>query len=302
MSKFEQIITQNFDIWSSAVKSKSSVGRGSSSKIELYGVKKLRELILDLAVRGLLVPQDPNDEPASELLKKIASEKAKLIKEGKIKKEKPLEPIKKDDIPFVIPKNWEWVRLDDICNYIQRGKSPEYSTKEEIPVIAQKCIQWSGIDMNKAQFINPDSINKYANERLIQSEDLLWNSTGNGTLGRINIYYEYMSKYKIIVADSHVTVIRVSKIGISSKYILNWLSGSYVQENLNNIITGSTKQTELPINKVKNHIVPLPPLEEQKRIVAKVDELMTLCDTLKEKISISKELQVKLAEVCTHPC
>lgn len=79
---------------------KSSVGRGSNSKIELYGVKKLRELILDLAVRGLLVPQDPNDEPASELLKKIANEKAKLIKEGKIKKDKPLDPIKKDDIPI----------------------------------------------------------------------------------------------------------------------------------------------------------------------------------------------------------
>lgn len=155
--------------------------------------------------------------------------------------------------------------------------------------------------MSKAQFINPDSINKYSNERLIQSEDLLWNSTGNGTLGRINIYYEHISKYKIVVADSHVTVIRVSKIGISSRYILNWLSGSYVQENLNNIITGSTKQTELPINKVKNHIVPLPPLEEQKRIVDKVDELMTLCDTLKEKINLAQELQLKLAEVFTNP-
>lgn len=85
MNKVEQIVTQNFDIWSSAVKKKSSVGIGSNSKIELYGVKKLCELILDLAVRGLLVTQEPNDEPASELLKKITSEKANLIKEGKIK-------------------------------------------------------------------------------------------------------------------------------------------------------------------------------------------------------------------------
>jgi type I restriction enzyme S subunit len=85
--------------------------RGSSGKIDLYGIKKLRELILELAVRGKLVPQDPNDEPASELLKRIAAEKAELVKQGKIKKPKPLPEISEEEKPFELPVGWEWVRL-----------------------------------------------------------------------------------------------------------------------------------------------------------------------------------------------
>ena len=81
----EKLVTDHLDLWTTALKRKSTAGRGSSSKVELYGIKKLRELILELAVRGMLVPQDPSDEPASELLKRIAAEKAKLVKEGKIK-------------------------------------------------------------------------------------------------------------------------------------------------------------------------------------------------------------------------
>ena len=88
--KVENLITDNLDIWTGAIKKKGPQGRGSSKKIKLYGIKKLRELILDLAVRGLLVPQDPNDEPASMLLERIAAEKARLVKEGKIRKGKKL--------------------------------------------------------------------------------------------------------------------------------------------------------------------------------------------------------------------
>ncbi|NMU24772.1 restriction endonuclease subunit S, partial [Vibrio parahaemolyticus] len=87
-------------MWTSAVKTKSTSGRGSSNKLELYGVKKLRELILELAVRGKLVPQDPNDEPASVLLERIAAEKAQLVKEKKIKKPRKYEPIDDNSLPF----------------------------------------------------------------------------------------------------------------------------------------------------------------------------------------------------------
>ena len=86
----EKLITDHIDIWSSALQTRSTAGRGSNGKVDLYGIKKLRELILELAVRGKLVPQDPNDEPAYELLKRIAAEKAELVKQGKIKKQKPL--------------------------------------------------------------------------------------------------------------------------------------------------------------------------------------------------------------------
>ncbi|MDF5627470.1 restriction endonuclease subunit S, partial [Vibrio parahaemolyticus] len=99
----ENLITEHIDIWTSAVKAKSTSGRGSSKKLELYGVKKLRELILELAVRGKLVPQDPNDEPASVLLERIAAEKAKLVKAKKIKKQKSLGQVSKDEELFDTP-------------------------------------------------------------------------------------------------------------------------------------------------------------------------------------------------------
>lgn len=93
MTAAQQLVTDNLEVWASAIRRRSTAGRGTSKKLELYGVQKLRELILELAVRGLLVQQDPADEPASELLTKIAAEKAKLVKEGKIKKAKPLPAI-----------------------------------------------------------------------------------------------------------------------------------------------------------------------------------------------------------------
>ncbi len=110
-SPVETLVTDHLDLWTTALKRKSTAGRGSSSKVELYGIRKLRELILELAVRGLLVPQDPNDEPASELLKKIATEKARLVKEGKIKQGKLLPPITDEQVPFQLPTGWSVARL-----------------------------------------------------------------------------------------------------------------------------------------------------------------------------------------------
>lgn len=130
----EKLIVDHIDTWTTARQTRSTAGRGSSGKIDLYGIKKLRELILELAVRGKLVPQDSNDEPASVLLKRIAAEKAELVKQGKIKKSKPLPEISEDDEPFDLPKGWEWVRFGDICE-IERGGSPrpikDYLTSEK---------------------------------------------------------------------------------------------------------------------------------------------------------------------------
>ena len=118
MGALENIITDNLPIWSSAIQSKSSAGRGTSNKRNLYGVKKLRELILDLAVRGLLVPQDPSDEPASVLLEKIAAEKVRLVKEGKIKKQiiKPQSSNKSEY--YQSPPGWEHTRVGDLFHIV----------------------------------------------------------------------------------------------------------------------------------------------------------------------------------------
>ncbi|HFE3273307.1 TPA: restriction endonuclease subunit S, partial [Escherichia coli] len=114
----EKLIVDHMETWTSALQTRSTAGRGSSGKIDLYGIKKLRELILELAVRGKLVPQDPNDEPASELLKRIAAEKAELVKQGKIKKQKPLPEISEEEKPFELPEGWEWVRVADLMEVI----------------------------------------------------------------------------------------------------------------------------------------------------------------------------------------
>ncbi len=115
MKTIQTLITDHLDIWTAAdTEKKSGRGRSSGSAGSVYGIKKLRELILELAVRGKLVPQDASDEPASELLKRIAAEKVKLVAEGKIKKSKPLAEITNDEKPFELPFGWEWVRLGNI--------------------------------------------------------------------------------------------------------------------------------------------------------------------------------------------
>ena len=181
----ESLITQHIDLWTSAIEAKSTAGRGSKNKFDLYGIKKLRELILELAVRGKLVPQDPSDEPASVLLEKIAAEKAQLIKEKKIKKTAELCDITDEEKPFELPYGWHWLYLQDAAKYIQRGKSPSYSEIGDVRVISQKCIQWKGFEPDAAKFINNASVSSYQDERFLLSNDILWNSTGTGTVGRV---------------------------------------------------------------------------------------------------------------------
>src|SRR5690606_11546886 len=117
-------LLNNVDLWTSAVRHKSTAGRGSNRKIELAGINKLRELILELAVRGKLVPQNPDDEPASELLKRIEAEKAQLVKDGKLKKQKPLPAVTDEEKSFELPEGWEWVRLGEIIEVLDNLRKP----------------------------------------------------------------------------------------------------------------------------------------------------------------------------------
>ena len=298
MGAVENIITDNLPIWSSAIQSKSSAGRGTSSKRNLYGVKKLRELVLDLAVRGLLVSQDPNNEPASVLLEKITAEKERLVKEGKIKKQKTLPLMTASEKLFSLPSNWSWTRAQDISTYIQRGKSPKYDENGQVTVISQKCVQWSGLDFKPARSIDNSSLDAYKLERFLCAEDLLWNSTGTGTVGRIAVVSEV--PLRSMVADSHVTVLRITKA--NKNYIKTYISSTYVQKRIdpeheNSLVSGSTKQVELNTSSIINLPVPIPPLAEQHRIVAKVDELMALCDTLEQQQEDSIQAHEALVEV-----
>jgi hypothetical protein len=139
-------------------------------------IVRLRRFILDLAVRGKLVPQDPNDEPASELLKRIAKEKARLVKAGEIRKEKLLAPVA-DDTVFDVPGTWRWTRLGIVTSYIQRGKSPKYAASDGSLVVSQKCVQWRGLDLSVAKQVTLESLADYEDIRFLRDGDLLWNST-----------------------------------------------------------------------------------------------------------------------------
>lgn len=256
-----------------------------NNKNEIY-IFKLRQQILQDAVQGRLTKQDPKDEPASELLKKIKKEKEKLIKEGKLRKEKSLKLISEDEIPYKLPNTWEWVRLGDTQNYIQRGPSAKYSEKSDVQIINQKCIQWKKLLLNHTKYYSKDLIEKLADFRLLKKGDLLINSTGTGTIGRAFLIHDLNGKF---IADSHVTVLR-SFEGIVQEYVKYLFQTSKIQDFINNGgVGGSTNQIELSKAIISDFLFPLPPSSEQKRIVEKVDKLMTYCDELEKQVKVNKE-------------
>lgn len=275
----------------------------------------LKNSILQMAVQGKLVEQNPADEPASVLLERIREERAELIKQKKIKAPKggesviyrkdgswcerrgKSEPVCIDDeIPFDIPDSWEWARLETVTTYIQRGKSPKYSPIKKYPVVAQKCNQWSGFSIEKAQFIDPDTVEKYADERILREGDLMWNSTGLGTLGRMAIYRSSANPYGWAVADSHVTVIRTQETWLDYQFAFDYFAGPSVQSVIEERASGSTKQKELAQETVKNYLIPIPPLAEQQRIVERVDELMPLVEEYGELEDAREALDAALPE------
>ena len=237
-------------------------------------IPRLRRFILDLAMRGKLLPQDPKDEPASELLKRIAKEKARRVKAGETKTEKPLSPVG-EDADFDIPPTWRWTRLGIVTSYIQRGKSPKYAASDGSLVVSQKCVQWRGLDLAVAKQVTLKSSAEYEDIRFLRDGDLLWNSTGTGTIGRVIRLVNPPAK---LVCDSHVTVVRC--LEVDPEYIRAWLRSDHVYALIEDRAAGSTNQVELTAQMAINQIVPLPPLAEQHRIVGKVDELMALCDSL----------------------
>ena len=287
MTDVKNLITDNIDIWTSAIKKRNATGRGSSKKIELTGIKKLRELILELAVRGKLVPQDANDEPASVLFEKIAAEKAQLIKDQVLKKPKALPEITDEEKPFELPTGWEWIKLGEL-GLTQTGGTPKKANQHHYG--------------NFQPFIKPGDIleaeiSSYDNDGLSKE--------GSETLGRI-------------APEDSVLMVCIGTIGkcarvnqaVSFNQQINSISpyqkiGSYLHKVLQSVYFQqyaweASSSTTLPIlNKGKWELIPvaLAPLVEQHRIVAKVDELMALCDELEQQTEQSLSAHQTLVEV-----
>lgn len=251
---------------------------------ELVALKKafpsdMKASLLQAAMQGKLTQQLPEDGSATDLLASIKAEKDKLIAEKKIKKDS-IEVL--EDVPFDIPASWCRVRLNDIVvKTVKRGKSPTYTTKSNTLVFAQKCNTKAGyINMELALFLDEGKLNKYPDDEFMQDMDIVINSTGNGTLGRVGFFRNTDNPRELrIVPDSHVTVIRPSS-QMNAAYAMYCMK--YYQPYFEKTCTGSTNQTELSVDTLKNLAFPLPPLAEQKRIVEKLDKLLPLCDALKE--------------------
>ena len=240
--------------------------------------QELRTSVFQFAVQGKLVEQRPEEGTGEELFQQIQAEKRTLINAGVFKKDKPLPKITEDEIPFDIPDAWRWVRLDDVVTKsIKRGKSPTYAAKSGTLVFAQKCNTKAGyIDLDIALFLDESKLEKYPKEEFMQDKDIVINSTGNGTLGRVGVYRDTDNPRNLpIVPDSHVTVIRATQ-SVATEYVYYVLK--YYQPYMEKLGTGSTNQTELSANVVRAMLFPLPPLAEQKRIVAKLEEILPLID------------------------
>ncbi|WP_417882787.1 restriction endonuclease subunit S [Vibrio rumoiensis] len=260
----EQLIIDNIDTWTSTVKTKSTAGRGSSNKLELYGVKKLRELILELAVRGKLVPQDPNDEPASVLLERIAEEKAQLVKDKKISKQKKSPKITEDQKLEKLPLGWQLCRFDDLYNLEYGDNLPKAKRSEsgEYPVYGS-----NGIVGTHSEFSVSEACVVVGRK---------------GSAGALN-----KSTTPCWVTDVAYSVTPPN--GITLEYCFLHLS-TFGLDTLGKGIKPGLNRNEANIL-----IASIPPTEEQHRIVAKVDELMTLCDQLEQQTEASIEAHQVLA-------
>lgn len=278
----EKLIVDHIDTWTTALQTRSTAGRGSSGKIDLYGIKKLRELILELAVRGKLVPQDPNDEPASVLLERIAAEKAELVKQGKIKKQKPLPEISEEEKPFELPAGWEWVRLGTLFNSIQSGGTPSKIN----PAFWGGDIPWASVkDLGSSQYISKTQdyiteVGLLSGSKLADSGDvLICTRMGLGKIAIASCPIAFNQDLKAVKLTSHI--------------IPNFFFNTYSTVKIKG--TGTTVEG-IKQEQLVNYITGFPPFNEQNKIVVKVKELMSLCDQLEQHTLTSLDAHQQLVE------
>lgn len=253
-------------------------------------VKQLRQAFLREAMQGKLVPQDPNDEPASVLLEKIKAEKDRLVKEKKIKKQKPLPPISEDEIPFEIPENWVWCRLGELIFDTEGGKSPNC---QNVPAEGD---QWGVIKTTAVQeMIFLENENKILPEKyvvnprhIVEKGDVLITRAGPKNRVGIVCCVEDLS-LNLILSDKTIRILHNKEL-VNSKFMALALNSPLIKPIIESKMTGmADSQVNISQDNMKRFLIPFPPLSEQQRIVAKLDELMAYCDALEESIKESQQ-------------
>ena len=272
---------------------------------------QLRKSILQLAIQGKLVKQDPKDEPASVLVEKIYEEKKKLIAEGKIKKEKVESRIFKgddnryyekigketkditDELPFEIPESWEWIRLKNLSMYLYSGKTPKYNNiPNDNLIIGQAANNGIKIDYNFAKYGTNDFFEYMPNFYFLKKYDVLLNTLGNGTIGRSGIFMDDKTN---VLTDGHLFVMR-NLYKETSFFLRHFLF--LMRTEIEKSSTGTTNQIFLSMSTVGNYLIPLPPLSEQKCIVERIEQIESLLqqyDKLEKQLTkLENEITDKL--------
>lgn len=288
----ESLITQHTDLWTSAIEAKSTAGRGSKNKFDLYGIKKLRELILELAVRGKLVPQKLSDQPVGTLLENIAFEKTLWVKNGTIKQPKAISKVGISEQQFVLPQSWEWSRISELC-YLENGdRSKNYPNKSKlvstgIPFVNAGQLNACRISKNDLDFISQEHFDILNGGKFVDGDILF---CLRGSLGKCALVKDFG---KGAIASSLI-IIR-AYLPQMQNYLMMVLSSPLTSRNISKFDNG-TAQPNLSGADLSKFCLPLPPLEEQDRIVAKVDELMALCDQLEQQTLTSIDAHATLVE------
>ena len=263
--------------------------------------KALRQKILDLAIHGKLVPQDPNDEPASVLLERIKAEKERLIKEGKIKRSKKSAKTSDtphyENVPFEVPESWVWCRLDDIVCELKYGTSEKSSSVGKIAVLRMGNITNVGtIDYSNLVYSsNDEDIEQYSLEKY----DLLFNRTNSSEwVGKTAIYKD---EQPAIYAGY---LIRIRPLLISPDYLNTVMNSGYYREWCYNVKTDAVNQSNINAKKLSQLMIPIPPLREQGRIVAEIDKWISLIDIVKngkgDLQTVIKQAKSKILDLAIH--
>lgn len=276
----------NSDIEEQIILMHTNQVNGTNLSIELTSqltlVKQLRQSFLREAMQGKLVEQNKTDEPATELLAKIKVQKEQLIKEKKIRKQKPLLPIIKEEIPFEIPENWVWCRLAILSSKIGSGSTPKGGnyTDKGFPFFRSQNIHNNGLVFNDIKFVS-NEVQEKMKGTVVLPKDILLNITG-GSLGRCALVPNGFKQGNV---SQHVCIIR--PILADNSFIHELVLSPLFQGYIFNSTTGAGREG-LPKYNLEQFVIPLPPLSEQKRIVAKLDELRAYCDSLEDTIKNSQ--------------
>ena len=256
---------------------------------ELYSVKenvtKLRRAILQLAVMGKLVPQDPNDVPANKLFEELESEKKRLVRSGKLKASKPLTEINPDEVPYQLPNGWIWARLNDVLD-VRDGThdTPKY-VDFGYPLITSKNLYTGKLSFEDVKYISEEDHQKIRERSKVDIGDILFamiGSIGNPVI--VDSDAEFSIK--------NMALFKFYQTGVPDNRFLHYFL-IHAQENMKAISSGAV-QSFVSLGFLRNYLFPLPPLAEQARIVSKIDRLMACCDNLEQQIDEASFKQTQL--------